>query len=201
MNAMQVAQRMTADEYLAREQSEWPRTWLVDGEVVVNQPALKHQVLHGRVFGALTGWVHGGDGRGLVVLPLDVRLDDRNVYAPDVLWYRGERVPAIAAKPPYPVPELAIEIRSPSTWRYDIGTKKSVYERAGLPELWLVDGDASVILVFRRATPKSAMFDVALELDAAATLTSPLLPGFALDVGGLFELDRRPAQPPPGVTR
>ena len=188
MNAMQVAQRMTADEYLAWEQPEWPRTWLVDGEVVVNQPALKHQVLHGRLFGALAGWVQGGDGRGLVVLPLDVRLDDRNVYAPDLLWYCARRAPAIAAKPPYPVPDLAVEIRSPSTWRYDIGTKKSVYEREGLPELWLVDGDASVLLVFRRSTPKSATFDVALEFDRTTTLTSPLLPGFALDAGTLFDL-------------
>jgi len=187
MNAMQVAQRMTADEYIAWEQPEWPRTWLVDGEVVVNQPTLKHQVLHGRLFRALDGWIQGGSGRGLVVSPLDVRLDDRNVYAPDLLCYRAARTPAITDKAPYPIPDLAIEIRSPSTWRYDVGTKKSVYEREGLPELWLVDGDASVLLVFRRATPKSPRFDVALELDRTASLTSPLLPGFAHDVGALFE--------------
>jgi len=187
MNAMQVAQRMTADEYLALD-SDWPRTWLVDGEVVVNQPTLKHQVLHGRLFRAIDGWVGAGDGRGLVVSPLDVKLDDHNVYAPDLLWYGASRVPAIAAKAPYPVPDLAIEIRSPSTWRYDIGTKKSVYEREGLHELWLVDGDASVLLVFRRSTPKSATFDVALEVDRTQTLTSPLLPGLTLDAGALFDL-------------
>ena len=122
-------------------------------------------------------------------MPLDVRLDDRNVYAPDLLWYCAERAPAIDAKPPYPVPDLGVEIRSPSTWRYDIGTKKSVYEREALPELWLVDGDAGVLLVFRRSTPKSPTFDVALEFDRTATLTSPLLPGFALDAGALFAFD------------
>ncbi|MDQ3724106.1 MAG: Uma2 family endonuclease [Actinomycetota bacterium] len=186
---MQVVQRMTADEFLALERPGWPRTWLVDGEVVVNQPALKHQMLHGRLHWALHSWVQAGDRHGLVVSPLDVRLDDHNVYAPDLLWYRAERVPAIAAKAPYPVPDLAIEIRSPSTWRYDIGTKKSIYERERLPELWLVDGDAGVLLVFRRSTPATASFDVALECDRSATLTSPLLPGFALDVGALFAFD------------
>lgn len=188
MIAMQVAQRMTADEYLAWEQPESPRTWLVDGEVVVNQPTLKHQVLHGRLFWALRSWVQDGDRRGLVVSPLDVRLDCRNVYAPDLLCYDASGAPAMEAKAPYPIPDLAIEIRSPATWRYDVGTKKSVYEREGLPELWLVDGDASVLLVFRRSTPTSATFDIALECDRSATLTSPLLPGFALDVGALFEL-------------
>ncbi len=187
MNAMQVAQRMTADEYIALEQPEWPRTQLVDGEIVVNQPALKHQILHGRLFRALDGWIQASDGRGLVVSPLDVRLDDRNVYAPDLLWYRAERAPSIADKAPYPMPDLAIEIRSPSTWRYDIGTKKTVYEREGLPELWLVDSDAAVLLVFRRSAASAPSFDVALELDAGATLTSPLLPDFALDVGALFD--------------
>ncbi len=87
----------------------------------------------------------------------------------------------------YPLPDLAIEIRSPSTWRYDIGAKKSAYEREGLPELWLVDGDAGVLLVFRRSAPSVPSFDVALEFDRAATLTSPLLPGFALDAGALFD--------------
>jgi len=36
--------------------------------------------------------------------------------------------------------------------------------------------------------PKAPTFDIALEFDRAATLSSPLLPGFALDVGALFDL-------------
>jgi Uma2 family endonuclease len=110
------------------------------------------------------------------------------VYAPDLLWYTSERAPRFDDDAPYPVPDLAVEVRAPSTWRYDVGTKKRVYEAHGLPELWLVDGDASVLLVFRRSTPKSATFDVELEFDRTTTLTPPLLPGFALDVGALFDV-------------
>lgn len=188
MSSMPVTERITADEYLARE-GEHERTWLVDGEIVVNEPRMAHQVLHGRLFAALDRWVEAGELRGLAVSPLDVRLDDYNVYAPDLLWYRAERVPVYDSPPPYAVPDLAIEIRSPSTWRYDIGTKKSTYERLGLAELWLVDGDASVVLVFRRSAPAVPTFDVALEVDANETLSSPLLPDFVLAVGALF---RRP---------
>jgi hypothetical protein len=36
---------------------------------------------------------------------------------------------------------------------------------------------------------RRATFDVALEFDRNATLSSPLLPGFTLDVDALFELD------------
>jgi Uma2 family endonuclease len=82
------------------------------------------------------------------------------------------------------VPDLCVEVRSPSTWRYDIGRKKSVYEASGLPELWLVDYDA--VLVFRRSQPAEPSFDVALELSREDRLASPQLPGFGLDLAGLF---------------
>jgi Uma2 family endonuclease len=81
---------------------------------------------------------------------------------------------------------LVVEIRSPSPWRYDVGAKKTAYERHGLPELWLVDTAASEILVFRRSTPQAAVYDVSLELAAGDTLASPLLPGFALPVADIF---------------
>jgi len=185
MRSMQVTERITAEEYLAFEGER--RTWLVDGTIVVNEPRLPHALLAMRLIRALDDWTRAADNRGFLTIPIDVRLDAHNVYAPDLLWYRTGRAPAIDADPPYPLPDLAVEIRSPSTWRYDIGTKKSVYEREALPELWLVDGDASVLLVFRRSTPTSPTFDVALEFDRIATLTTPLLSDFALDVGALFD--------------
>jgi Uma2 family endonuclease len=87
---------------------------------------------------------------------------------------------------PYPVPRLAVEVRSPSTWRYDIGPKKAAYERAGLRELWLVDTAASEVLIFRRSEPDAPAFDVALELERSDTLTSPQLGGFELPLVELF---------------
>jgi len=120
------------------------------------------------------------------MLPLDVQLDERNVFKPDILWYADDRAPARHAEPPSPMPDLAVEVRSPSTWRYDIGAKKAAYERRGLPELWLVDTAAEAVLVFRRSKRDAPTFDVALELGVGEALASPLLPGFALAVGKLF---------------
>ncbi len=185
MSAMQVTDRITADEYLALDLE--PRHELIDGQIVMHEPRLPHALLAMRLIRALDDWLRASAQRGLITIPIDVRLDDRNVYAPDLLWYDASRAPAPNAPWPYPLPNIAIEIRSPSTWRYDIGTKKRVYEAQGLPELWLVDGDAAVVLLFRRSAPGGPAFDVALEFDRSATITSPLLSGFALDVGALFE--------------
>ena len=187
MSSMQVTQRITADEYLALDLED-QHTQLVDGVIVATEARLPHALLSMRLIRTLDDWIRAEDGRGLMTVPIDVGVDRYNVYAPDLLWYRAARAPALDAPWPYPLPDLAVEIRSPSTWRYDIGAKKSGYEREGLPELWLVDGDAEVLLVFRRSTPTTPTFDVALEFDRSATLTSPLLPGFALGIRALFDL-------------
>jgi Uma2 family endonuclease len=186
MTAMPAAQTMTAQEFLglpAERRGLWN---LVDGELIVTVPELPHQRIVLELAYALTGWSRAGSGRGEVSLPLDVLIDERNVYEPDVLWYAEGRIPDRHDVRPYAVPDLAAEVRSPSTWRYDIGAKKAGYEREGLPELWLVDTAASEVLVFRRSEPGAPTFDVSLELGTDEVLESPLLPGFALSVERLF---------------
>ena len=85
------------------------------------------------------------------------------------------------------MPDIGAEVRSPSTWRFDIGAKKRGYERHELPELWLVDTEAAAIVVFRRSRAGTPEFDVALELAAGNQLESPQLGGFSLDLEELFK--------------
>jgi len=84
------------------------------------------------------------------------------------------------------MPDLAIEVRSPSTWRFNVGAKKAAYDRCGLRELWLVDTAAEAVLAFRRSGRYAPAFDVALEVARDESLASPLLPGFALALVELF---------------
>ncbi len=187
MSAVPTAGLMTADEFLALEPLRSARRrQLVEGEVVVHEPTWMHNDSQVTILVALGIWIRAAPGRGAANLPIDVKLDERNVYAPDVVWYREGRAPTRADPPPYAPPDIVAEVRSPSTWRFDIGAKKRNYERHGVAELWLVDTAADVVLVFRRSAPKAATFDVSEELDAQATLTSPLLPGFALPVAEIF---------------
>ncbi|MGI8945263.1 MAG: Uma2 family endonuclease [Thermoleophilaceae bacterium] len=202
MAAVHVAQRMTAEEFLARPFEEGLRRQeLVDGEIVVGEPTPRHNSVQKDLLFALESWIRGGEGRGQVFIPLDVKLDDLNVFAPDISWYRASNPVDLDSKPPSPLPDLAVEVRSPSTWRYDLGAKMATYERRGLPELWLVDTPAEQVLVFRRSSTDSARFDIALELGGGDSLTSPLLPGFATGLDELFarpgggEAQRHPAPP------
>jgi Uma2 family endonuclease len=187
MGAMPAPQRMTAEEFLAVPFSKERRyVQLVEGEVIVDAPRPLHQWVAGELLYQLMHWARSGGERGTVWHALGVKLDERNVFQPDVLWYRENVGPDIHSRPPAPVPQLAVEVRSPSTWRYDIGPKKAAYERAGLRELWLVDTAASEVLIFRRSVAEAPAFDVALELERDHTLTSPQLDGFELLLVELF---------------
>ena len=179
--------RLTADEFLARD--DWPRgTQLIEGEVVVNQPALPHQLLLGHCYARLLAWTEEAPGRGLACLSVDVRVTPNNVYGPDVWWVSEERRPSAGQLALVGVPDLVVEVRSPSTWRFDIGVKRLRYEEAGVAELWLFDTAAASVLVYRRSAPEAPGFDVALELEAGDRLASPLLDGFALDLETFFKL-------------
>ena len=179
------AARLTAEDYYAASvDADW--TQLVDGEIVVSEPKPIHALLQGRLLLALQAWTQAAGGRGLVLLTTNVELDEHNVYGPDLLWYAEAHRPANLNAYPESVPDLCVEIRSPGTWRHDIGAKKAVYERGRLPELWLVDDRGDSVLVYRRSKPDTPTFDVALELARGGTLTSPQLPGFALPLDALF---------------
>lgn len=173
---MPATEAMTAEEFLARPITEDSRfESLVEGEVVMTDPNLMHGALQGRIFVALTSWI--------------ALLDEHNVYKPDILWYSEPRKPDLRSPRPYPMPDIGAEVRSPSTWRFDIGAKKRGYERQGLPELWLVDTEAAEILVFRRSRAGTPEFDVALEPAAGDHLESPQLSGVSLDLEELFFKD------------
>ena len=175
-----IAERLTADDYLARDDPR--RTELIDGVLVVNEPSILHQHVCGLVYQALAAWTRAATGRGMATLPLNVPLDAENVLAPDVMWFDGE-LPLDAVSAPR-VPELVVEVRSPATWRFDVGRKRDLYERHGVRELWLVDPFSRSVLAFRRPKPDAA-FDTPVELLADDTISSPLLPGFTAVVGEL----------------
>jgi Uma2 family endonuclease len=191
MSSLSLATGLTADEFLARD--DWPRgSQLIAGEVIVNQPLLPHQLILGRLYARLLSWCEAAQseaapGCGLPCLSIDLRLGPRDVYAPDLWWIREERRPEPGATGIDGLPDLVVEVRSPSTWRYDTGRKRRRYEAGGVAELWLVDPKARRVIVCRRSSPASATFDEELALEGDESLTSPLLPGFAIAVERLLE--------------
>ncbi|MEX0867026.1 MAG: Uma2 family endonuclease, partial [Pirellulales bacterium] len=70
--------------------------------------------------------------------PIDVHLAEFDVVVPDfVVLLPANRI--VTPTKIKGVPDLLIEILSPSTREYDRTLKRKRYEAAGVPEFWLVD--------------------------------------------------------------
>jgi len=178
---------MTVEEFLVISEADPRPLELIDGEiVVVGDARLRHARLQALLIGAIIAWERRVPGTVTVCGPTGVSLGRRDYYVPDLLVF-GSPPRIDDRRYLAELPLICVEVRSPSTWRYDIGRKKSVYEAEGVPELWLVDDVADVVLVFRRSAPAVTSFDTSLELARGELLTSPLLPGFELALAELFE--------------
>ncbi len=183
---METAERLyTADEFLALP-GEWRWEELIDGRIVVTDPTLRHQLACSRIVGALLRWIDEGGGFGLPSIPVGLRIDDRNVLAPDVLWYPDAAVTEPDAPAQLVPPDLVVEVRSPSTWKRDRGVKRELYEAWGVQELWLVDTRIGTVVVHRRGGRDAPGFDTTLEVGDDELLSSPILPGFELQARAVF---------------
>ncbi|MFQ6058694.1 MAG: Uma2 family endonuclease [Anaerolineae bacterium] len=75
------------------------------------------------------------------VAPLPVRLWPGKIREPDVLFVAREHSDRIGEQV-FGVPNLAMEVTSPATWRGDRVEKLVEYAQAGVQEYWIVDPDA-----------------------------------------------------------
>ena len=79
-----------------------------------------------------------------------------------------------------------IEVLSPGTGARDHGIKRNLYAQAGVQEYWLVDPSRSMVIQCTRDASGALITAGELHLSADASLTSHLLPGFALSLASLF---------------
>ncbi len=119
---------------------------LVDGELVVTPaPSWSHQ----RVAVALLHRIHpwlAGTGVGIILFsPADIALGEDEILQPDLFVTPLDAQAPIRSWTDVTRLLLAVEILSPSTARYDRLLKRRRYQRAGVPEYWIVDPDARLV--------------------------------------------------------
>jgi Uma2 family endonuclease len=102
----------------------------------------------------------------------------RTVLAPDLAIMRSTTPPQWDQIPTDP-PLLAVEVVSPSQILAGLSMKAQFYRNAGVNEVWIIDHDTRSIEIWT-ATGTTTLVD-------GQTLTSPLLPGFSLDITHLLD--------------
>jgi Uma2 family endonuclease len=145
MGMPQQATRWTADMVRALP-DDGNRYEVVDGELLVTPaPGYPHQrVVRDLVF-QLEGYARAQGGFDVLPSPADIELDPRGLVQPDVFvqgLVDGRPAKEWNSGAPY---LLFIEVLSPSTARADRTIKRRRFQRANIPEYWIVDLDARVI--------------------------------------------------------
>jgi Uma2 family endonuclease len=111
-------------------------------------------------------------------------------------WPRNQRVPSAPAWEV--VPDLAVEIVSPSNTAEEVLDKMREYFRAGSKVVWVVWSNAEEVYVYTSPT------DIRVLTRSDTLEGDPVVPGFRLPLAQLFEEETDPAPPadqsapPPG---
>ena len=143
--------RITAAAYFQLPQyTENDLIQLIDGEVITGVPPIpRHQAIVGEILFLLMTVARERGGRAFTA-PVEVYLDERNVYQPDVLYLAPDSACEVGDKRLTGAPELVVEVLSPATAKYDRQEKYHAYETCGVQEYWIVDPVHDVLEVWVR---------------------------------------------------
>jgi Uma2 family endonuclease len=161
-----------------------PNYQLIEGDLVMSpSPSSFHQDILANLLVIFRSYLREHPVGKIYVAPLDTYLSDINVYQPDLLFVRKESFAIIEEHGIEGAPDLAVEILSKSSSKYDLGPKRSVYARTGVEELWIIDPVKRTLALYRLGeqpdTPQATY-------RAKQKFTSTLLPGLTIDLTDVF---------------
>jgi Uma2 family endonuclease len=155
---------------------------LVDGELIVTPaPSWVHQGVAAALFHRLHAWL-GMTRVGIIRFsPADIALGEDEILQPDLFVVPlGDQRP-IRNWTDVTRLLLAIEILSPSTARFDRLLKRRRYQRADVPEYWIVDPDSRLVERWRPDDTRPEVVG-----DILAWQPDPGQPALEIDLGVMF---------------
>lgn len=119
---------------------------IIDGvHHVTPSPSLVHQQVIADLLYALQEFLRVERVGLALSSPSDVELAEDTIVQPDIVVFArtGDRPPRDWREAGRPI--LAVEVISPSSASRDRILKRRRYQRAGIPEYWIVDPDAQLV--------------------------------------------------------
>ncbi len=177
------AELLTVADYLLTP--EGGRFQLIEGELIMAPaPNRYHQDIILNLVDILRSYLRTKPVGRVYVAPVDVYLSEHDVLQPDLFFVATANLEKLADDSLHGAPDLAIEVISPSSAQLDKNTKRRLYAKHGVKELWLVDPLKLQIQIydFARDTAKPARI-----VEEDKTFATPLLPGLKIAAKGVFK--------------
>ena len=173
----------TYDQMLAElPESNLPME-LWDGELLMSPtPTPSHQTIVFRFARLIQDFTDENQAGKVFVSPLDVVLSQHRVVQPDVFFISNGNKGIIQDRI-RGVPDLAVEVISPGTWKRDRVEKKALYEQVGIAEYWIVDPESRSIEVFALA---KGVYQLHTRATGVEFAKSKLLAGFKVSFDQLL---------------
>ncbi len=156
----------------------------INGEIVYQSPVKRrHWKVSIRLSSLLHSFVEKFDLGEIGVEKVMISLT-RNDYEPDIVFFSKEKSKQFQQdQMHFPAPDFVIEILSDSTADRDRGIKFEDYAAHGVQEYWIIDPEEQSVEQFLL---REKSFELYQKLTAAGLLKSTAVPGFEVDVAGLF---------------
>ena len=177
---MQVKTKLTAEEFFKLYPEE-SRIELIEGEVYeMPAPGFLHQEVLFRLAIKVRNFCEHKQVGIVVIAPIDVVFSRDTVLQPDIVYVSDlskvkDRI--------YGVPDLVVEVASPSTLKRDITDKMKIYEKYGVKEYWVVFPSEKTILVYQLTENGYELFSSAIE---KGKVRSKVLEGFEVNLEEVF---------------
>jgi len=158
---------------------------LINGDLIMSPaPTSYHQLLSSRLFKIIDAFSEKTNADGICLYaPLDVVLDEENIFQPDLIYISAERKNELFHDRIMGAPDLIVEILSPSTAYYDLKQKKDFYERYRVKEYLIIDPVRPDAEVYSLINEK---FELKQKEQQSGTIHLTTLPGLQIDLQKLF---------------
>jgi Uma2 family endonuclease len=183
-----LAKAITHTEFRAMEFSEAEeRTYvfeLINGEIVAkNHPTATHQSVLLELASRFKAHIKDSKLGKVFIAPFGVVLSENTDVQPDLFVVLDANLPNLREDGFFGVPDLVVEVISPSSLQYDRNKKFKLYERSDMGEYWIVDTKNKSIEVYSRVGGVYDLISVAVENGAVA---SSVMQGLGVSVAEVF---------------
>jgi Uma2 family endonuclease len=172
------------EEYIERPENSERLLELINGEIVEKVPTEEHGIVVLNIASPLRAFVRQHKlGRVTTEARHHLPGDDKNDRLPDVSFRSDISAPVVRQGPIAGMPDLAVEVQSPSQSESDMVKKAAYYLANGSRMVWLAYLTKRSVEVHRRSQPVEILEDGDV-LDG-----DDVLPGFTLSLSDVFDLD------------
>lgn len=159
---------------------------LLNGIIVKRaSPKVIHQRISKKLFRQLEDFIVAKSLGEVFYAPIDVVLDDNNAPQPDLVYIANTNDQVVINDEDViiGVPDLAVEIISPSSVKRDRIEKMAIYEAFKIKEYWLVDPNNQSIEIYTLKNDKYALHAFA---DATEKVQSVVIEGLEIEAMSIF---------------